>query len=809
MKIGIDLRHLRLSASGGVPLQVKGACEAMIRAHPEHEYYIFCTIFNRQLIQSAAEGIHFFSLPVVSYAVEMEAILREAGVEILFRGFPSLDPFAYPMSRQVTLIPDLQHDFFPDFFPPEVLQERRAAFNRVMTYGGGIATNTEYTRETILNHPANRCRDIFLMPPALHLAELSVEESQLRAEELVQLPQKPFFYYPANLWKHKNHHRLCEAFARFLEESSADMELIFTGHPDGWLALQAGFPGLPIRHLGFVRPVVVRHLYQHAAALVFFSLYEGFGQPLLEAFALDTPVLCSNTTALVEVGGQAVLGCDPTDVAAMANLMGRIIRETGLRQSLVSRGRERLQHFTWEGSAENLHLACLRVAEHANQPRPLEDLPLVSIVTPSFNQGRFLRRTIESVLSQDYPRIEYIVIDGDSTDESLEILESFGDRLQWVSEKDNGQTEAINKGFARSHGEIRAYLNSDDVLLPGAVKQIVDIFLDYPEYDLVYGKAYYIDENDQVTGEYRTAEYSLERLIRDNCICQPATFWRTGVAQRCGPFNEQLHFSMDFEYWLRLARMGARLVFIPEHLACSRLYAETKTLSHREKIYQETFQVSQAQGGYVDLSYFQGYWYHRWWEINTPVTRLLRAVPGLYKLVTQFHYAWFNRRYILRKALVRPLREFLRDGLRTSRRWLLHQLKTNLDFVRPVVRRLRGMSYQVDANKPVFGVWPDNWLGPIAQFYIQRKNLGETLYLHCIPAQDLQVQIKIEQQNYHLPGNKANRLVAGQEVRLELPLEIGQRMQIQCTPPWRDANGRYLALRITSTNLFAEYDPLA
>jgi hypothetical protein len=119
------------------------------------------------------------------------------------------------------------------------------------------------------------------------------------------------------------------------------------------------------------------------------------------------------------------------------------------------------------------------------------------------------------------------------------------------------------------------------------------------------------------------------------------------------------------------------------------------------------------------------------------------------------------------------------------------------------------MSYQVDANKPVFGVWPDNWLGPIAQFYIQRKNLGETLYLHCIPAQDLQVQIKIEQQNYHLPGNKANRLVAGQEVRLELPLEIGQRMQIQCTPPWRDANGRYLALRITSTNLFAEYDPLA
>ncbi|MFO0964057.1 MAG: glycosyltransferase family 2 protein [Gemmataceae bacterium] len=133
------------------------------------------------------------------------------------------------------------------------------------------------------------------------------------------------------------------------------------------------------------------------------------------------------------------------------------------------------------------------------------DVPLVSIVTPSFNQGRFIRRTIDSVLSQDYPRIEYVVIDGGSTDETIDVLRSYGSRLEWVSEKDRGQSHAINKGLSRTKGAIVAYLNSDDTLAPGAVATAARHFQEHPDWDLIYGEGEYIDEEDKALGLYPDA----------------------------------------------------------------------------------------------------------------------------------------------------------------------------------------------------------------------------------------------------------------------------------------------------------------
>src|SRR5262249_20776417 len=155
-----------------------------------------------------------------------------------------------------------------------------------------------------------------------------------------------------------------------------------------------------------------------------------------------------------------------------------------------------------------------------------------------YNQGRFLRRTIESVLNQTYPAIEYIVIDGGSTDESLDALKSYGNRVRWVSERDSGQTNAINKGFAQCQGDIRAYLNSDDTLEPNAVQKIVEHFATRPELGLLYGDANYIDSQDRVVGGYATAPYSFDRLVHDCCICQPAAFWRSSVSERVGGFDE-------------------------------------------------------------------------------------------------------------------------------------------------------------------------------------------------------------------------------------------------------------------------------
>jgi glycosyltransferase involved in cell wall biosynthesis len=270
------------------------------------------------------------------------------------------------------------------------------------------------------------------------------------------------------------------------------------------------------------------------------------------------------------------------------------------------------------------------------------DLPLVSIVTPSYNQGRFLRRTIESVLGQTYPHIEYCVMDGGSTDDSVAILKSYGDRFPWVSESDRGQTHAINKGLARSRGAIRAYLNSDDVLLPHAVERAVAYFAQHPGCDLVYGRADLINERDEVIGAYDTEDYSFQRLAQICCICQPACFWRADIAGRAGPFDERLHYVMDYEYWLRLDRAGGRLEHAAETWACSRIYAETKTASGRAGIFREIFRVVRRHAGYVDIGFFRGYWHHLCRERDRGWPRRLRWLPRFQSVMAHLHHLWWN-----------------------------------------------------------------------------------------------------------------------------------------------------------------------
>jgi glycosyltransferase involved in cell wall biosynthesis len=270
-------------------------------------------------------------------------------------------------------------------------------------------------------------------------------------------------------------------------------------------------------------------------------------------------------------------------------------------------------------------------------------MPLVAIVTPSFNQAEFLPRTIESVLNQTYPNIDYIVVDGDSTDGSVEILRSYGERFRWTSKPDRGQSHAINKGFAQADGEILTYLNSDDVLLPRAVETAVRYFQEHPDWDLVYGRAAFVDERDTVIGSFPPAHYSFERLMHQCCICQPAAFWRASIARRVGLFNESLSYAMDYEYWIRVDRANGRIVHIPEHLAWSRIHAGTKTETARRQFSKEIFEVCRREGGYVDFNYFRGYWYHLCHERERGLPRRLRFLPDFERRMAYAHHKLWNR----------------------------------------------------------------------------------------------------------------------------------------------------------------------
>jgi len=207
----------------------------------------------------------------------------------------------------------------------------------------------------------------------------------------------------------------------------------------------------------------------------------------------------------------------------------------------------------------------------------------VSIITPSYNQGKFIGRTIDSILNQSYKNIEYIVMDGGSTDETVRILKKYSNKIIWKSKKDNGQSEAINKGLKMASGEIVAFLNSDDTYEPEAIAKVVNFFQNNPKIKWVYGKCRIVDENDieirkpiTLYKNFLLKKYNYRILLTENYISQPATFWRKNLHDEIGYLNEREHYTMDYEFWLRIGKKYKAGV-INDYLANFRMYSSSKS----------------------------------------------------------------------------------------------------------------------------------------------------------------------------------------------------------------------------------------
>jgi glycosyltransferase involved in cell wall biosynthesis len=236
------------------------------------------------------------------------------------------------------------------------------------------------------------------------------------------------------------------------------------------------------------------------------------------------------------------------------------------------------------------------------------DLPLVSIVTPSFNQARYIEATIQSVLSQDYPRLEYLIVDGGSSDGTVDIikkytLESGGAAsgihkvTGWLSEPDQGQTDAINKGFGRARGEVLAWLNSDDTYEPGAVSGAVRYLLDHPEVGMVYGDCNFINEAGRVIGKFGAAQTDYRRLRRGYVhIPQQTMFFRADLWKQVGPLDPSFYFAMDYDLWTRLATR-TELKYVPQTWANFRLHTTGKTIAADDRCWPEMIRVHYRDGG--------------------------------------------------------------------------------------------------------------------------------------------------------------------------------------------------------------------
>jgi len=254
--------------------------------------------------------------------------------------------------------------------------------------------------------------------------------------------------------------------------------------------------------------------------------------------------------------------------------------------------------------------------------------PLVSVVTPSYNQAQFIEENILSVKSQDYPNIEHIIVDGGSTDETMEILKKYEGtyNLRWVSKPDEGHADAVNKGFAMAKGEIIGWLNSDDVYFDrGTVSAVVEAFQKHPEADIIYGDCAYIWENGTILRVQCVPGFRYSRLLRGCFLEQPAVFFRRHVVEKY-KLDKRLKVAIDYEYWLRLGKRY-RFVHIPRILAADR--------NHRGRISVAQADKLKAVGAQLREQYLDepSLWLRLEWEVDKILCGLPRRLKGLLLLL--------------------------------------------------------------------------------------------------------------------------------------------------------------------------------
>jgi glycosyltransferase involved in cell wall biosynthesis len=802
VRIGVEIRYIVEQHTGGITPLLQGVFDELCRSAPNHDFHFFGTIFNRGLFPQQGLNVYRYSLPLDCYWARLETLFCSQQIDVLFRSFPVDDPLKFPLSRQVCFVPDLQHEAYPSFFTPAELTRRHRNFGRLIEGCGAVGSLSEHARGMIREKYQNQFDDVFVMPGSSQFKGKPSSAPTDDPETSKIRSLSPFFYFPAKLWPHKNHALLLKAFSSFRTSSPAheNFTLVLSGDPKGWAALEADYDTTNVVHLGFVPRHVVTLLYQNATGLVFPSLFEGFGMPVLEAFGLGCPVISSNAASLPEVAGDAAILVDPNDAEEVARAMAMVSSDEQLRQSMIAKGRERFRSYSWAKPAGALRDAIERVHDR-NCRVEVEEPLLVSIVTPSFNQGQFIGRTIESVLGQTYPNIEYRVVDGGSSDNTLEVLRSYGDALDWVSEPDGGQADAINKGFAKSKGEILAYLNSDDTLNRDAVETIVKLFRLNPGIGMIYGNANYIDTDDNVTGSYPTAEFSFERLMNNCFICQPAAFWTAEIAREIGPFDETLQFVMDYDYWLRMAVAGASILHVPVTLANSRLYSATKTLSSRPKIYQEIFKVCLRHGGYVGEGWIRGYLDCMANEERKTLFRVLSSNPKLQKRLLEYYSLRLSKpRLSASEAFSKVLRIELIDigNIRLP-------IPRSLGKSHPEERRAKKPKPQpgpseLTPTRDIFGFLPEGYLQPKSRFISERIKLQQPLRLTGCSVRDTRVDVRSGGELILSKTLKAER-----ETTLEF-VALHDEVTITFEESAANKNGPRLAFRVTETNLFSEQE---
>jgi glycosyltransferase involved in cell wall biosynthesis len=419
LSIAVNLRPLYPGQIGGMEIQVRVLLNRWITKPSDIgiHWVLFTNEANHNTFDHFSAACERILLPNADYESFIFSQLTRIQPDLYFCPFLTLEPLNPPCLSAIS-IPDLQHEYFPNFFSAEVLGWRRSAYRASAERAACVITVSEFSKKTFIEK-------LGIAPEKLIAIHLDADDifrrpcEQGRLEEVHRKwgLQDDYIFYPANFWPHKNHEALFHAFAdaRF---KLGRLSLVLTGAKDQRLdALQALAKKLGIdpivRYMGYVPKEDLPCFYRGARALVFPSLFEGFGIPIVEAFCSDCPVICSNTTSCPEIAGEAALLVDPSNPLEISGAIQKLESDESLRGKLVNAGKKRAERFRHNRFAERtLEHLLATIDNNRQQAASIRILPRMSIITPSFSQGEYIQATIDSVLSQKYPHLEYWVMDG-------------------------------------------------------------------------------------------------------------------------------------------------------------------------------------------------------------------------------------------------------------------------------------------------------------------------------------------------------------------------------------------------------------
>ncbi|MCI9218163.1 MAG: glycosyltransferase [Lachnospiraceae bacterium] len=690
MRIGIILTNLYPGKIGGAEQYVRNTIHEMAYMNGLSIYvFVNNTAFTTFKTEGCAKVIKIEDSE--NRDTQLRFWIDYKNIDIMFCPLFFIAPENCPIPAVASIL-DVQHEFFPQYFSKKVLADIRKSTADTLAQADGIITISEYSKQTIIDKyhiKEDKICVTYLNSDGVF--DLPLEDT--KKEELRKRINADYIFYPANSWPHKNHLNLLKAYSILKEKYHSRLKLVFTG--DGKQRkkdideyIVCNNLEKDIIYLGYLPQNEMPYIFANATVMAFPSVFEGFGIPLVEAMKAKVAVACSKCGSIPEVAEDAALYFDayaPEDIAAKLH---QLETDAELRNQLIQKGERVAQKYSWRKCAEDtvLYLEKIWRKNKTDTTDKYGDLPLVSVITPSYNQGEFIKATIDSVLNQDYPNIEYLVMDGGSTDNTVEVLKSYGNRIQWVSEKDLGQADAVNKGIRRAKGQIIGWLNSDDTYLESAISKMVSYMKTHPDTDMVYGEGYYTDKEGNVVERYLTEKYDVQRLAEMCIICQPTAFFTKEIVEKAGMLDVEHQLSMDYELWMRMAKLG-KIAYIPEYIATSRMYEENKTLSRRKEVFEETCKAVKKHYNYVPISWIDGY-----------ADYLAAGSRGL-------KFQWNDFRLFIKYNYTNP--SYLRNGLKV----MLKSRYGGLVKVRKLTQKAVAYTEQ----------YPDLWL---AKSYIRKLALN-------------------------------------------------------------------------------------